>query len=117
MMERIETLIAKLKQQFDQQADPAQMLATVQQLQNELSQVQPKVAKTLGTSKVAVMMPSGMTKVPVEYEKYLPKSKPAEEPEVKREVREVPVREVPVREVKETMVVNRVPVSTVNDSG
>ena len=101
-MERIATLISKLKEQFDQQADPAQLLATVQQLQNELSQLQPRGSKTLGTSKVAVMMPSGMNAVAVEYEKYLPK--PAEERE-------------PVREVKETILVERGSVSIVNDNG
>ncbi len=103
-MERIESLIAKLKQQFDQHADPAQLLATVQQLQTELSQLQPRNSKTLGTSKVAVMMPSGMNTVPVEYEKYLPKTKPAEERER-------------VREVKEPVMVDRSPVSIVNDNG
>ncbi|MFI5128796.1 MAG: hypothetical protein ACHQFX_02345 [Chitinophagales bacterium] len=112
MMERIETLISKLKQQFDQNADPAQLLATVQQLQNELSQLQPRTPKTLGTSKVAVMMPAGMNSVPVEYEKYLPKTKPAEEKEIIREV-----KEIPVVEVRETKMVNRSPVSMVNDSG
>ena len=111
-MERIETLISKLKEQFDQNADPAQLLATVQQLQNELSQLQPRTSKTLGTSKVAVMMPSGMNSVPVEYEKYLPKTKPAEEKEIIREV-----KEIPVMEVRETKVVNRTPVSIVNDNG
>jgi len=103
-MERIETLISKLKEQFDQKADPAQLLATVQQLQNELSQLQPRTPKTLGTSKVAVMMPSGMSAVPVEYEKYLPKPKPSEERER-------------VKEVKETIVVERASVSIVNDNG
>jgi hypothetical protein len=116
-MERIETLISKLKQQFDQHADPAQLLAIVQQLQNELSQLQPRTAKTLGTSKVAVMMPSGMNAVPVEYEKYLPKTKAVEEKEPTREIRETPVRETTVREIKETVMVNRAPVSVVNDNG
>ncbi len=111
-MERIETLISKLKQQFDQNADPAQLLSTVQQLQLELTQLQPRTSRTLGTSKVAVMMPSGMIPVPVEYEKYLPKPKPAEEKEIVREV-----KEIPAREVRETIVVNRIPVSIVNDSG
>jgi hypothetical protein len=77
-MERIESLIAKLSQQFAQGADAALMLATVQQLQNELADVQPRPPKTLGTSKVAVMMPSGMNAVPSEYEKYLPKTLPSE---------------------------------------
>jgi hypothetical protein len=101
-MERIETLIAKLNQQFEQGVDPTQLLATVQQLQNELSQLQPRNSRTLGTSKVAVMMPSGMSTVPTEYEKYLPKPKPPEER---------------VREVKETVLVETGSVSTVNDNG
>src|SRR6478672_6598186 len=99
-MERIETLISKLKDQFDQNADPAQLLATVQQLQNELSQLQRGAPKTLGTSKVAVMMPAGMSAVPVEYERYLPKSQPVGERER-------------VKEVQETVVVNRSSVSIV----
>jgi hypothetical protein len=65
-MERIEALINKLKEQFDQHADPAQMQLTVQLLQQELSRVQP-VSKTLGTSKVAVVLPSNMTSA--QYEK------------------------------------------------
>src|SRR6185503_15971076 len=111
-MERIETLIAKLKQQFDQHADPALMLATVQQLQNELSQLQPRTSRTLGTSKVAVMMPAGINAVPVEYEKYLPKTISPEEREPVREV-----KEAPVREIKEPVMVDRSPVSVVNDNG
>jgi hypothetical protein len=67
-MERIESLIAKLNEQFSRDADPSQLLATVQQLQDELSQLQPRVPKTLGTSKVAVTMPSGMNSVPTEYD-------------------------------------------------
>jgi hypothetical protein len=113
-MERIEALIAKLNEQFGRGVDPAQLLATVQQLQNELSQLQPRTAKTLGTSKVAVTMPSGMSNVPVEYERYLPKTKPSEE-RIK-EVREVKeVKEV--KEVIEAVVVERDTFSMVNDNG
>ena len=104
-MERIKSLIAKLNQQSDQGADPAQLLATVQQLQNELSQLQPSAPKTLGTSKVAVMMPAGMNAVPAEYEKYLPKTKPAEE------------RVVEIKEVKQVVLVEKEPVSVVHDNG
>jgi hypothetical protein len=103
-MERIQALIAKLNQQFASGAEAAQLLTTVQQLQNELSQLQPRTAKTLGTSKVAVTMPSGMSQVPTEYERFLPKTKPAEE-----RVREV-------QEVKETVLVDST-VSVVNDNG
>ena len=56
-MERIQILISKLKEQAEQNASPAQMLVTVQMLQNELYQLQASGNHTLGTSKVAVMLP------------------------------------------------------------
>ena len=39
-MERIETLISKLKEQFEQNADPALLLGTVQLLQFELTKTE-----------------------------------------------------------------------------
>src|SRR5262249_31593792 len=56
-MERIQLLISKLKDLADQNASPAQILLTVQMLQNELYQLQVNGSYTLGTSKVAVMLP------------------------------------------------------------
>lgn len=56
-MERIQILISKLKEQAEQNVSPAQMLVTVQMLQNELYQLQASGNHTLGTSKVAVMLP------------------------------------------------------------
>jgi len=56
-MERIQVLIGKLKEQVEQKASPSQMLVTVQMLQNELYQLQVHGNHTLGTSKVAVMLP------------------------------------------------------------
>ncbi|HEY2721114.1 MAG TPA: hypothetical protein VGI82_05295 [Chitinophagaceae bacterium] len=56
-MERIQILIAKLNELYQQNASPAQMLLTVQMLQNELYQLQVHGNHTLGTSKVAVMLP------------------------------------------------------------
>jgi len=56
-MERIEALINKLKEQFEQSADPAQLLLTVQMLQAELAQMQSGGSRVLGTSKVAVVLP------------------------------------------------------------
>ena len=56
-MERIQILISKLKEQADQNFSPSQMLLTVQMLQNELYQLQVNGNCTLGTSKVAVMLP------------------------------------------------------------
>src|SRR6185369_4915184 len=56
-MERIRVLIARLKEQAEQSASPSQMLVTVQMLQNELYQLQVNGNFSLGTSKVAVMLP------------------------------------------------------------
>jgi len=56
-MERIQILVSKLKEQAEQNASPSQMLVTVQMLQNELYQLQASGNYTLGTSKVAVMLP------------------------------------------------------------
>jgi len=56
-MERIQILISKLKEQAELNASPSQMLVTVQMLQNELYQLQASGNNTLGTSKVAVMLP------------------------------------------------------------
>src|SRR5688572_5033178 len=110
-MERIQALIAKLKEQADQHADAGQMLKTLQLLQNELSSQQNSVQssapggspvnRTLGTSKVAVVMPASM-RVDTQYQKYAPK--PAEEEPV-------------VQEVKETILVEKGAVSIVQENG
>ena len=57
-MERIQTLINRLQEQVQQQADAAQMQVTLQLLQAEINQLQNKSPRPLGTSKVAVIMPS-----------------------------------------------------------
>jgi len=91
-MERIQVLISKLKDQFEQNADTAQMLVTVQLLQTELSQKQSTGKQFLGTSKVAVVLPKAASApAPVysspEFERYGPKTAVAEvtivsEPEI-----------------------------------
>jgi len=58
-MERIEALIDKLYQQKQLKSNPAQLLFTVQLLQNELLKFQQKNG-TLGTAKVAVTLPVNM---------------------------------------------------------
>ena len=62
-MERLSALIHKLKEQFEENVPPSQMLATVRQIESELSQANPRSSNgssnALGTTKVAVMMPSG----------------------------------------------------------
>jgi hypothetical protein len=63
-MERIQVLIARLKEQSAQNASAAQMLVTVQMLQNELYQMQLNGNYSLGTSKVAVMLPKTVSMPP-----------------------------------------------------
>ncbi len=58
-MERLSVLIHKLKEQFEQNVPPTQMLGTVRQIESELSQMSAKPTHGLGSAKVAVMMPSG----------------------------------------------------------
>ncbi len=107
-MERIEALISKLKEQFDQQADPALLLGTVQLLQFELTKLKSAGSYSLGTAKVAVVLPSVISSVAstigtglAQYEKYAPK------------VAEVPA----VKEVKETLLVDDGSVSVVQKNG
>jgi hypothetical protein len=104
-MERIETLIGKLKEQFDQKADPAQLLGTVQLLQFELSKLNINSQQNLGTAKVAVVLPTISNTVNPEnsaqYEKYAPK---ATEP-------------LPVKEVKEKVLVDDGTVSLLKKNG
>jgi len=58
-MERIQALIDKLYEQKQLNSNPAQLLFTVQLLQNELLKFQQKNG-TLGTAKVAVTLPVNM---------------------------------------------------------
>ena len=59
-MKRTQELINQLKEQFDRQEPPAQMLATAQLLEAELSRLAGQAAANRGSAKVAVMMPSAM---------------------------------------------------------
>lgn len=58
-MERLSALIHKLKEQFEENVPPTQMLGTVRQIESELSQLSAKPTNGYGSAKVAVMMPSG----------------------------------------------------------
>lgn len=60
-MERIQTLINRLQEQVKQNADVAHMQLTIQLLQAELNQLQKSSARRLGTSKVAVVLPTPVT--------------------------------------------------------
>jgi hypothetical protein len=89
-MDRIEELINKLKEQFDKKTDPAHLLGTIQLLQFELTKLKSNGTQSLGTAKVAVILPSTniVTASVVQVEKFAPK--PAEV---------VVVNEIPVPKV------------------
>ena len=65
-MERIQALINRLQEQVKQNADVAQMQFTLQMLQTELNQLQKSVIRTLGTSKVAVVLPTPVSITPAQ---------------------------------------------------
>jgi hypothetical protein len=92
-MERIEALISKLKEQFEQKADPNQLLGTVQLLQFELTKLKSGNQQTLGTAKVAVMLPAGtmIGAAASAYERYAPKPVEiaTERKDTKHEVKEI----------------------------
>jgi hypothetical protein len=110
-MERIEILINKLKEQHEQGAGSGQLLGTLRLLEFELTKLNVAGQQSLGTAKVAVMLPfahavgSGIAAVagatvalPPEQEKYAPK--PA-----------------PVKEVRETLLVDDGSVSILQKNG
>ncbi|HVZ56141.1 MAG TPA: hypothetical protein VG870_05735 [Chitinophagaceae bacterium] len=73
-MERIEVLIRKLTDQLENKATPDQLLLTVQLLQAELVAAQAPGPKSLGTAKVAVVLPKmAAIAVPPSLEAYAPK--------------------------------------------
>jgi hypothetical protein len=71
-MERIQTLINRLQEQVKQNADVAQMQLTLQLLQSELNQLQKTSLRTLGTSKVSVVLPTPVAVAPVSIKKSEP---------------------------------------------
>jgi hypothetical protein len=81
-MERIQTLINRLQEQVRQNAEVAQMQLTLQLLQSELNQLQKTSVRTLGTSKVSVVLPTPVAIAPVSIQK--------SEPEELQEVISVP---------------------------
>jgi len=68
-MERIQTLINRLQEQVRQNAGVAQMQLTLQLLQAELNQLQKTSVRTLGTSKVSVVLPTPVAIAPVSISK------------------------------------------------
>ena len=60
-MERLADLISKLKEQFEQNADPSQLLVITQSIEAELSKRLAPARPSLGSSKVSVVMPAART--------------------------------------------------------
>jgi hypothetical protein len=95
-MERIKALIDKLYQQKQEDANPAQILLTVQLLQAELMKMQQKNG-TLGTAKVAVTLPANLNFIDdtipfrdeIQQEEMPPPSKPAPVSKIP-DVKEIP---------------------------
>ena len=114
-MERLASLINRLKQQFEQGTDPAVMLGTVQLLEFELSKMNSAVRQSLGTSKVAVVLPLAQPLAKTagdEYAAYAPRPLEEEAPVLKEE--ETPP---PPQRVKETLLVEEGSVSLVQKNG
>lgn len=84
-MERITSLINKLKEHSDQQADPAVLLGIVQLIQLELTRNGTRSNQGLGTAKVAVVLPATVLSVEeksditASHEKYMPAPSPVAE--------------------------------------
>ena len=124
-MERIEALIQKLKEQSEQKADPNVMLGTVQLLQFELSKLKSSAPRSLGTAKVAVVLPAQNRPDYItqpEYEKYAPKPAavklPKEKPATESIVEEaLPETRNDMQEVKETVLVDKGTLSVVQKNG
>jgi hypothetical protein len=115
IMERIEALISKLKEQFEQKADANLLLGTVQLLQFELTKIKAGSLQSLGTAKVAVTLPgSSLAGNSLQYEKYAPR--PVEIVHEK-ELAPVPAEKEIVHEVKETILVDEGSVSVVQKNG
>lgn len=57
-MERLQQLIGKLNEQFQEKADPTQLLVTTQAIEKELLRLTSATAQVYSTSKVAVVMPN-----------------------------------------------------------
>lgn len=82
-MERVQTLINRLQEQVREHADISQMQITLRLLQAELNQLQSSGTKTLGTSKVAVVLPSTTFSQVIFEEENVPEIKQEAEPEAK----------------------------------
>src|SRR5579871_4995009 len=69
IMDRLEQLIGKLKEQFEQKAPASQLLITTKQIEAELARAGSRRPEAIGTAKVAVVLPSAMKIAEAEEEK------------------------------------------------
>jgi hypothetical protein len=122
-MERIDALIQKLREQFQQHTDPNVMLGTVQLLQFELTKLRSSAPRSLGTAKVAVVLPAQNNRqeytqdyqVLAEHEKYAPRPvKKVELEVVETELEEVRTN---TEEIKETVLLDNGTLSVVQKNG
>ena len=67
-MERLEELISKLKEQFEQKADRRQLLVITQMIEQELMRTAQVEKPANITTKVAVVMPSSARNVSAQQE-------------------------------------------------
>lgn len=84
-MDRLAQLISKLNEQFAQNAGPDQLLITLRHLQAEVEGLTSATGKTLGSSKVSVMMPSARRVAEVE-EPVITAPKPTPTPKVAEKI-------------------------------
>ncbi|MBC7830118.1 MAG: hypothetical protein H7122_20400 [Chitinophagaceae bacterium] len=89
-MERLADLISKLKEQFEQNADPSQLLIIAQSIEAELANRLAPSRPALGSSKVSVVMPAGRN-VQNTYVQPLPEQKEVEIP-VKQSEKNIPAK-------------------------
>jgi hypothetical protein len=82
-MDRLEQLIGKLKEQFEQNAPAAQLLITTKQIEAELASAGSRRSEAIGTAKVSVVLPS-VTKI-AEVEEVKKEEKKELREEVKKE--------------------------------
>lgn len=103
-MDRVETLVQQLQQQFAQGASPAQLLLTTQMLQHELQHVQSAQPST-APSLVAISMPVERVEPPIEipiaaYKPLAAAPPPAPVPPAKPLLVEIPEQSQPEVEEK-----------------
>jgi hypothetical protein len=115
-MERIEALIKQLNEQYQQNANAAQLLGTIQLLQFELTKMNAAGQQSLGTAKVAVVLPMAQPlAMAAGYEKYAPV--PVDKKLYAEEQEPETYRAIETKEVKETLLVDKGSLSVVQKNG